>query len=185
MKSKIIIIIGVSALIVAVILGGVAMVNANIMLTKDITDDAIYRVNSPGNVTLEEGKYELWVEIPNDNQDYKREWPRVNIEVFDENNNSIPLRKSDGDKNFGVRYSYGQINITTDGEYRFVTDTERTVYLIEPLEQGNYFEVCVLSLISGVLVAVIGLGLIIVGIRRKRMETAIETPPGRLENFQR
>jgi hypothetical protein len=163
MKPKIIIIIGGLVLVAAVILGVVAAVYANQMFSTSIPDEAEYVVNAPGNVTLEEGDYEIWVKM--DPETVREDWDNVEIEIFDDNEDRISQRKGDFEKNIADYYSYGELTIEADGVYNFRTDSERKVYITEPMDDwGGEFMICMVSLGSGLCVGFIGLALLVIGI---------------------
>ncbi len=135
MKTKVPLVImmaGVLALIVAGILGGIALT----IVTTDISEEANYTVDAPGYGTLEKGKYKLWVEIEIDPGYFERAWSEVSIKVFDPNNNSLRLVKSGGEDNYGDYHPYGNLTVPSDGKYRFETDTAREVYVTEPMDAG-------------------------------------------------
>lgn len=163
MKTKVpvvLLIAGALALIVAGIIGVIALT----IVTTDISDEAIYTIDAPGYGTLEKGKYRLWVEIEIDAGYFERVWSEVTIEVFDPNNNSLCLVKSDGEDNYGDYRPYGNLTVPSDGEYRFETDTAREVYVTEPMDAGAQGDIIFLSFYYGIWAAVIGMLLIIIGI---------------------
>lgn len=146
MKSRILIIFGVLALIVALIMGIIAAVNIGKMLSIDVSEEALYTVDAPENVTLEEGDYEIWLKM--DPEEMEDKWDDIGIRLFDMNNNSISIQTMDnGDKNIGTYYSYGEFSITSEGDYIFTTNLDTKIFVTEPMDdwgRGLYSAVSVL-----------------------------------------
>ena len=161
MIPKILIGVGVVVLIVAGILGAGTLR----FFAIDISDEAIYIVDAPNDAEIEEGRYQLWVRIEAVSRGNLQDvWGDVRIDVYDEQGDALRMIDSDEGGNFGEYVPYGIISVPLDGEYNFVTDSDREIYVTEPMDAQAYIEEIGRGFFLGMPLALAGTALIVAGI---------------------
>jgi len=111
--------------------------------------------------TLEEGSYEIWIE----GEDIE-----INLQVLNEDGEDI-LEDSRSQHSISIgEKSYekvGELDIPEDGDYTFITGDECTLYVTEPI--SSVFEICgsITLMIIGGIILLIGITLVISGIKKK------------------
>ncbi len=112
-------------------------------------------------VTLDEGSYEIWL---------MGEDREINLQVYDEDGEDIfEDSRIDHSISIGGR-SYekiGDLEISEEGDYTFVTEEECTLYVTEPI--SGVFGICggISFIIIGGLLLLVGIVLVVLGIMKK------------------
>ena len=112
MKPSITIILGSILLVLSLVGGGLGTISAFEPLTKDPSEEAVQTITTPSNLINENGDYEIW--IKNQGPDLREEWVGLEIWIYDEGGDMIPVEKTDGDIDLQggeyLRYGNGQFH---------------------------------------------------------------------------
>ncbi len=162
MKISVLITLGSLLLAIALIGGSMVTILSARPLFKNPADEAEYTIETPENVSMVKGDYEVWI-IENE-----VDWDVLSINVTRAGNSSILIEKTDGKlqlKSEKVSYiMYGRLTISKDGVYNISSSETLTVYIVSPLEVQETWTTLFISACLTYLIVIIGGILFIVGV---------------------
>ena len=171
MTSRTRIVIGTVLTVVGFALFISAIMAGAPLLTTDIEDEAIARVESPGTLTLEPGTYRVWFEfVGDDGEDLprpelvERERRELRLQIVAPSGRPLETTPLDPGENFQLFVAYVDIEIEETGAFEFVSRRPEVFYLTEPISSSDPFFDSLIRLLAAFVIGGIGLGIAVWGL---------------------